>query len=647
MKKSILILASLCLFCACEKQNVFTPLEPEKSISWTNTNIQGNLDEQKPRIQDDFYQSVNYDDFQNLKIPNDYFYFGVSGLAQQRIDDEIIQLLSSDEKSEFQGEETLKKIYKQAFDWEKRNLLGIKPALPILKLLQSTKNLDELIDLATKNKRILGTLPFNYNFDVFFDNRYVPSLDVNYIFEDDFENAQLFYKKIFEKFGYSSSSAKSLIQKAADYESQFFVDGGKVREEIVTYLPDYLSSEYSNVPVVKLIEANGADGFIKYGVIRPAALRKFNEFFTEENFEQIKTLCICRFLFQSSYYLDKECFDIRNAYVVHKGTLNSPEYVYYSLMNSIYPLICGKMWLDRFFSEEIKADVQKIAQMILDEYVNHVKSWDWITASTRETTVQRIQNIKIVICYEEEMPTYETLIFDEEKHKSLFDSFMYLLDSRTQTMLNQIIENGKKIEKMEVTIPPQTVNAFYVLMDNSINIMGGMLGGEYYDLNWPIEKKLGYLGTIIAHEITHSYSLCYPNGEFLKVWQFEDQERLEHRLSYITSYFSTKEVSEGIYCNGDLCASEIGADLGSMSIILDIAKKYKDFDYKLFFESYAKCWLNLARPSYFETQMQNVHPFPYLRVNAIVQHFDEFYQAFGVTETDKMFLPKENRLILF
>lgn len=301
-------------------------------------------------------------------------------------------------------------------------MLGIKPALPILKLLQSTKNLDELIDLATKNKRILGTLPFNYNFDVFFDNR--------------------------------------------------------------------------------------------------------------------------------------------NAYVVHKGTLNSPEYVYYSLMNSIYPLICGKMWLARFFSEEIKADVQKIAQMILDEYVNHVKSWDWITSITRETTVQRIQNIKIVICYEEEMPTYERLIFDEEKHKSLFDSFMYLLDSRTQTMLNQIIENGKKIEKMKVTIPPQTVNAFYVPMDNSINIMGGMLGGEYYDLNWPIEKKLGYLGTIIAHEITHLYSLCYPNGEFLKVWQ-------------------------------------------------------------------------------------NVHPFSYLRVNAIVQHFDEFYQAFGVTETDKMFLPKENRLILF
>ena len=79
----------------------------------------------------------------------------------------------------------------------------------------------------------------------------------------------------------------------------------------------------------------------------------------------------------------------------------------------------------------------------------------------------------------------------------------------------------------------------------------------------------------------------------------------------------------------------------------ELYSKYKDFDYKLFFESYAKCWLNLARPSYFETQMQNVHPFPYLRVNAIVQHFDEFYQAFGVTETDKMFLPKENRLILF
>lgn len=41
------------------------------------------------------------------------------------------------------------------------------------------------------------------------------------------------------------------------------------------------------------------------------------------------------------------------------------------------------------------------------------------------------------------------------------------------------------------------------------------------------------------------------------------------------------------------------------------------------------------------------HPLDYQRTNVPVQQFDEFYKAFGVTESDGMYLAPEDRLIIW
>ena len=71
---------------------------------------------------------------------------------------------------------------------------------------------------------------------------------------------------------------------------------------------------------------------------------------------------------------------------------------------------------------------------------------------------------------------------------------------------------SEKVDKAKAEIDrdlwmtaPQTVNAYYMPTDNSINIPAGILGGDFYDSNGTIEQQMGSIGVIIGHEITHGF----------------------------------------------------------------------------------------------------------------------------------------------
>ena len=49
------------------------------------------------------------------------------------------------------------------------------------------------------------------------------------------------------------------------------------------------------------------------------------------------------------------------------------------------------------------------------------------------------------------------------------------------------------------------VNAFYDPQSNSINIMAGILSGNVYNEEMSYEQKLGAIGTVIGHEISHGF----------------------------------------------------------------------------------------------------------------------------------------------
>ena len=80
---------------------------------------------------------------------------------------------------------------------------------------------------------------------------------------------------------------------------------------------------------------------------------------------------------------------------------------------------------------------------------------------------------------------------------------------------------------------------------------------------------------------------------------------------------------------------------------LKIAEKYKSFDYDRYFRSYAELWRMQSTISTERYDVSNEHPLRHLRVNTVVQQFDEFLDTCGVREGDLMYLAPEDRMDLW
>ena len=96
---------------------------------------------------------------------------------------------------------------------------------------------------------------------------------------------------------------------------------------------------------------------------------------------------------------------------------------------------------------------------------------------------------------------------------------------------------------------------------------------------------------------------------------------------------------------GSNVKGEAVADIAGMKVILSLAEKEEEFDYQEFFESYAKIWKLILTYEYsYSLVLGNPHPLNYLRVNAVVQQFDEFSETYNLKDGDGMYLAPEDRV---
>ena len=94
---------------------------------------------------------------------------------------------------------------------------------------------------------------------------------------------------------------------------------------------------------------------------------------------------------------------------------------------------------------------------------------------------------------------------------------------------------------------------------------------------------------------------------------------------------------------------ETVADLGGMSLALDVLHQYEDVgvtvDYKEFFDTNAQVWAGITTR---EAAMNRLKTDPHapncLRVNVNISQFEEFVNAYGIKEGDAMYTAPENRL---
>ena len=132
----------------------------------------------------------------------------------------------------------------------------------------------------------------------------------------------------------------------------------------------------------------------------------------------------------------------------------------------------------------------------------------------------------------------------------------------------------------------------------------------------------------------------------------------EERAKVLEEFFNRIEVLPGLNANGQLTLGENLADHGGIMVayqaFLNATKDHPLADKDgftpahRFFLAYANLWAANIRDEEIRRRTKiDPHSLGNWRVNGTLPHIDMWYDAFGVTDKDAMFVPKDKRVSIW
>ena len=162
------------------------------------------------------------------------------------------------------------------------------------------------------------------------------------------------------------------------------------------------------------------------------------------------------------------------------------------------------------------------------------------------------------------------------------------------------------------------------------------------------EELYARLGVSIGHELSHAFdptgAQFDKDGNMNLWWTQEDAAAFYEKTAKLAAFYSAIQPWEGQSLTGEIYTGEACADLAGMKVVLHIAAGREGFDYDAFFRAYADNYMLVSTPEAAMQMCTDNHPLNYLRVNVVLQHFDEFLELYGVQEGDGMYLAPEARV---
>jgi putative endopeptidase len=315
----------------------------------------------------------------------------------------------------------------------------------------------------------------------------------------------------------------------------------------------------------------------------------------------------------------------------------------------------GKVYVDRHFSATAKERMDTLVANLVEAYRRSIVELDWMTDETKERALDKLSKFRPHIGYPSKWRDYSALEIDRG---DLLGNVMRAAGFELDRSLHKI---GQPIDREEWLMTPQTVNAYYHPLRNEIVFPAAILQPPFFNEDADDAVNYGGIGAVIGHEIGHGFddqgSTCDGDGKLQDWWTEKDREAFEERTKALVDQYSALEPEQtpGHHVNGELTIGENIGDLGGLTISHLAYQIAQDgarpqpvdgyTDVQRLFLSWAAVWQVKART---ETVLQRLATDPHspneFRCNQIVRNLPAFYDAFGVTESDRLWLDPEQRV---
>ena len=654
------------------------------SMAGTAQGIKANLDESvKPG--DDFWQyavggwlKANPLDKQHAE--NGAF-TDLEELNKDRINALIMKYAAEKDLPQGSDGQKIGAIYRLYMDSVGRNKMGYEPILPYLKQVRELKTREELLKLMYEfDNKGFNTAPFGMSLSLnpFKSSEFLmgvghggASLPQEYYAEPNetqktvVEAIKSLNKDFLKMVGYNDADAERMMQAEWEIEHKIGVKtlnqvaqrNPMLRIHIMTW--DQLLQDFKGIDWVAYRDAMGLPTDIDtVNVSQLEPLHVVEDILANTSIDDLKAYMELHVIKAFSGYLSDDFTD--RVFEANKTITGVQEQkprwkrAVSEISGSLGETV-GKLYVKEYFPETSKQRVYRLVKDLQQAFEDRLKDNTWMSEETKAKALEKLHAMYINVGYPDKWEDMEKFV-DIRENENLIENYIRITQEARKATYRKYWR--KPVDKTMMACTPQTVNAFYNPMFNSINFPAAILQPPFFDPEADYVSNYGAIGTVIGHEMSHGFDDqgCQfdKDGNLKNWWTADDKTKYNERTKVLADWFSEQEAVPGLNVNGAKTLGENIGDNGGLKIAYRAYENrmkqepLKDVDgftpAQRFYLAYARIWASNSTPEY-TAQLVNsdVHSPNRIRVMAALPMIDTWYEAFGIKEGDKMFVPKEQR----
>ena len=669
-KKILLMMTMAASLTACNQQTTGLKLE--------------NMDTSvKPGT--DFYQYACGGWIKNNPLKPEYSSYGSFDVVveenQKRIRELIEDLASKPQEQGSLGQK-IGDLYALRMDSVRQNKEGVKPVLADMERVAKVKTTEELMTLLNQMNTegvAFGELWGYYvGADMMVSTQNLLelsqggySIERDYYVKDDEANKKILeaYKKhvvkMFQLVGETADAAQQKMENVLKVEMRMAKagrDNVALRDPASNYhkmsFADF-QKDYEGFDWKTYFDMQGMTDIDSLSVGQPEAVKEALAVLKDTPVEVLKDFFLWQILDSSGGILgDKvyeEVFDFEGRILTGAKEPRPRWKRSVSAVNGILGEAVGQMYVEKYFPPANKARMEELIKNLQTALGERIDAQEWMSESTKKAAHEKLDAFYVKVGYPDKWRDYSKMNIDPQK--SLYENMKEVAKWAHADMLAR--KWKKPVDRDEWHMTPQTVNAYYNPTTNEICFPAGILQYPFFDMEADDAFNYGAIGVVIGHEMSHGFDdqgrQFDKDGNFRDWWADGDGDKYNKRAQVIKDFFSAIKVLPDLNANGDLCCGENLGDHGGLKFAY-AAFKNATKDHPLpvkdgftpeqrFFLAYAGVWAeNITEEAIRNQTTADPHSLGKWRVNGALPLIDAWYDAFGITESDPMFVPKEKRV---
>ncbi len=638
---------------------------------------------------DDFYEYACGGWMKANPLPAAYSRFGSFDRLGEDNNKRINSILKELETGTYQQgtiEQKLSDYYKLAMDSARREQEGLQPVMPIIKKLEAAKTLQQLFDVQLEMAKYGDSEFYNAGLGADEKNASQNILSVNqggltlgqkdYYLETDEATTKIreAYKKhivrMFQLFGFSKGQATKKMQNVWKLELAL-AKVSKSRTELRDPQANYnkmtlqeFNSKYPNLKLEQVMNASGLKSQYMQELVvgQPAFMEGTNDLLAKIKPAEYRDYMEWGVIVSAASYLNDEVREANFDFFGRTMTGRKQDHPLWrratSQVQGAMGQALGRIYVKKYFPAAAKERMVKLVKNLQIALGERIAAQEWMDDSTKVNALLKLNTFYVKVGYPDKWIDITKMTVDPKK--SYYENHIENLKFWNEYYIDHMA--GKPVDIDDWYMTPQTVNAYYNPTTNEICFPAGILQVPFFDMTADDAFNYGAIGVVIGHEMTHGFDdqgrQFDKEGNMHDWWKESDGKNFTERTDKYADFFSQIDVLPDLKANGRLTLGENLADHGGLQVAYAAFKNATKNNPlpvidgltadQRFFLAYAGVWAgNITEAEIRNRTKSDPHSLGRWRVNGALPHIDAWYEAFGIKEGDKMYIPKEKRLQLW